>query len=154
MKIISKSSQCFDLYRRCSILRKHSGIIYSQLIRVFVNLFLADEDSGERSTLKHNNCKKSLLKSRRMILRSLSYTQARMWSSRPRMDRGYRWKILPPKWDFNLIKYFVFGSQCLRIKTASETFCHKKNSDLAVQEAAVLVGYLKAPTSLQSVYIQ
>jgi penicillin-binding protein 1A len=45
-----------------------------------------------------------------------------------------------------------FGSNAYGIKTASETFFNKKPSDLAVQEAAVLVGLFKAPTYYSPVY--
>lgn len=134
----------------------HSGIDMIAMIRVFVKSILLGQDAGGGSTLSQQTAK-NLFKTRtdasQGILSSVPgvrmlIIKTKEWIVATQLEKAYTK-------DEILTLYLntsEFGSNAYGIKTASGTFFNKLPSELAVQEAAVLVGLFKAPTYYSPVF--
>jgi penicillin-binding protein 1A len=135
---------------------EHSGIDMTAMIRVFVKSILLGQDAGGGSTLSQQTAK-NLFKTRtdasQGILSSIPglrmlIIKTKEWIVATQLEKAYTK-------DEILTLYLntsEFGSNAYGIKTASGTFFNKLPSELAVQEAAVLVGLFKAPTYYSPVF--
>ena len=135
---------------------EHSGIDMTAMIRVFVKSILLGQDAGGGSTLSQQTAK-NLFKTRTDASQGLlsSVPGLRMliiktkeWIVATQLEKAYTK-------DEILTLYLntsEFGSNAYGIKTAAGTFFNKLPSELAVQEAAVLVGLFKAPTYYSPVF--
>jgi penicillin-binding protein 1A len=135
---------------------EHSGIDMIAMIRVFVKSILLGQDSGGGSTLSQQTAK-NLFKTRgddsQGVLSSIPglrmlIIKTKEWIVATQLEKSYTKNEILTLY----LNTSEFGSNAYGIKTASETFFNKKPSDLAVQEAAVLVGLFKAPTYYSPVY--
>ena len=134
----------------------HSGIDMTAMIRVFVKSILLGQDAGGGSTLSQQTAK-NLFKTRtdassgvlssvpglRMLI-----VKTKEWIVATQLEKAYTK-------DEILTLYLntsEFGSNAFGIKTAAGTFFNKLPSELAIQEAAVLVGLFKAPTYYSPVF--
>ncbi|SEF93107.1 penicillin-binding protein 1A [Algoriphagus boritolerans] len=135
---------------------EHSGIDMTAMIRVFVKSILLGQDAGGGSTLSQQTAK-NLFKTRtdatQGILSSVPglrmlIIKTKEWIVATQLEKAYTK-------DEILTLYLntsEFGSNAYGIKTAAGTFFNKLPSELAVQEAAVLVGLFKAPTYYSPVF--
>lgn len=135
---------------------EHSGIDMIAMIRVFVKSILLGQDAGGGSTLSQQTAK-NLFKTRgddsQGILSSVPglrmlIIKIKEWIVATQLEKSYTKNEILTLY----LNTSEFGSNAYGIKTASETFFNKKPSDLAVQEAAVLVGLFKAPSYYSPVY--
>ncbi|WP_075349080.1 penicillin-binding protein 1A [Algoriphagus marinus] len=135
---------------------EHSGIDMIAMMRVFVKSIILGQDAGGGSTLSQQTAK-NLFKTRtdenQGVLSSIPglrmlIIKTKEWIVATQLEKAYTKNEILTLY----LNTSEFGSNAYGIKTASETFFNKKPSDLAVQEAAVLVGLFKAPTYYSPVY--
>ncbi|MEB2776133.1 transglycosylase domain-containing protein [Algoriphagus sp. D3-2-R+10] len=134
----------------------HSGIDMKAMLRVFVKSILLGQNAGGGSTLSQQTAK-NLFKTRTDASNGLlsSVPGLRMliiktkeWIVATQLEKAYTKNEILTLY----LNTSDFGSNAFGIKTASETFFNKKPSELATQEAAVLVGLFKAPSYYSPVY--
>ncbi len=121
---------------------EHSGVDMRGLFRVlFKTVFAQHEQSGGGSTITQQLAKnlfhdKPDTKLQRVI------QKFQEWIIAVRLERNYTKEEILAMY-LNTVE---FGSNAFGIKSASRTFFNKVPANLNVQEAAVLIGLLKAPT--------
>jgi penicillin-binding protein 1A len=134
----------------------HSGIDMTAMLRVFVKSILLGQDAGGGSTLSQQTAK-NLFKTRtdasQGILSSVPglrmlIIKVKEWIVATQLEKAYTKNEILTLY----LNTSEFGSNAYGIKTASGTFFNKLPSELAVQEAAVLVGLFKAPTYYSPVF--
>jgi penicillin-binding protein 1A len=135
---------------------EHSGIDMTAMIRVFVKSIILGQDAGGGSTLSQQTAK-NLFKTRtdasQGILSSVPglrmlIIKTKEWIVATQLEKAYTKNEILTLY----LNTSEFGSNAYGIKTASGTFFNKLPSELAVQEAAVLVGLFKAPTYYSPVF--
>jgi penicillin-binding protein 1A len=127
---------------------KHSGIDARGLMRVFIRTVLGGQNTGGGSTLSQQLAK-NLFNTREnqhknKIRRSIDLViiKFKEWNTAVRLERYYTKKEI-------LVMYLntvSFGHEAFGIKSASDIFFSTTPDSLNLQQAAVLVGVLKAPT--------
>ena len=126
----------------------HSGIDLRSLGRVFFKTILGrNESSGGGSTITQQLAKnlfkmRDLNKNHGMVVTKLSE-----WVTAVRLEHTYSKQEILTMY-FNTVD---FGSNSFGVKTAAKTFFNKTPQELDVDEAAILVGLLKAPTTYSPV---
>jgi penicillin-binding protein 1A len=129
--------------------RRHAGIDARGLARVFVkSILLGQSGSGGGSTITQQLAK-NLFPRDTIIYRfgisrkvNLGINKFKEWVTAVKLERNYTK-------DEILIMYLNtvdFGSQSFGIRTAARTFFNTTPDSLNVDQAATLVGVLKAPT--------
>jgi penicillin-binding protein 1A len=126
---------------------KHGGIDYRALIRVlFKSIIMNDDSQGGGSTLSQQLAKNLYPRHPHRVATMLINKMKEMIVAR-------RLELLYSKEE--LIGIFLntvpFSDNVFGIKVASQRFFNKKPKDLKVEEAAVLIGMLKATTSYHPV---
>ena len=121
---------------------EHSGIDLRGLMRVlFKTVILRQEGSGGGSTITQQLAKNLFPRDRisgfRLVIRKMQE-----WIIAVRLERNYTKDEILAMY-LNTVE---FGSNTFGIKSASHTFFNKTPKELKTEEAAVLVGLLKAPT--------
>ncbi len=134
----------------------HSGIDMQSMGRVFFKSLILRQSAGGGSTLSQQTAK-NLFKTRNLESQGLFsripglrmlVIKTKEWIVATKLERSYTK-------DEILTLYLntsEFGSNAYGIKTASKTFFNKAPNELAVQEAATLVGLFKAPSYYSPVY--
>ncbi len=127
----------------------HAGIDARGLARVFIkSIILRQASSGGGSTITQQLAKNLFPRDttiyRSSIARNLNLgvTKFKEWVTAIKLERNYTK-------DEIIVMYLNtvdFGSHSFGIRTASRTFFNTTPDSLKVEEAAVLVGVLKAPT--------
>lgn len=126
---------------------EHSGVDLRGLFRViFKTVLLRQEESGGGSTLTQQLAK-NLFPREKISGIGLVVRKIKEWIIAVRLERNYTKEEILAMY-LNTVE---FGSNAFGIKSASRTFFDKMPSDLSLQEAAVLVGLLKAPTRFSPV---
>lgn len=121
---------------------EHSGIDFRGLMRVlFKTVILRQSGSGGGSTITQQLAK-NLFPRERISGWKLFIRKIQEWIIAVRLERSYTKEEIIAMY-FNTVE---FGSNTFGIKSASQTFFGKNPSELTVEESAVLVGLLKAPT--------
>jgi penicillin-binding protein 1A len=128
---------------------KHAGIDLRGLGRVLVySVILGDKSSGGGSTITQQLAKNLFPRDTTtynfFIARKvhLGISKFREWVTSVRLERNYTKEEI-------IVMYFntvPFGGHSYGIKSASKTFFNISPDSLKVQDAALLVGLLKAPT--------
>ena len=127
---------------------KHSGIDFRGFSRVFFKTILLRNNSGGGSTITQQLAKNlfprdtSIYYSKISRKTSLIITKFKEWVTAVKLERNYSKEEI-------LVMYLntvPFGSQAYGIKMASKTFFDKSPDSLKIEEAALLVGVLKAPS--------
>ncbi len=126
----------------------HSGIDLRSLGRVFFKTILGrSESSGGGSTVTQQLAK-NLFKMRDLNRgHGLVATKFSEWVTAVKLEHTYSKQEILTMY-FNTVD---FGSNAFGIKTAAKTFFDKIPDSLDVDEAAILVGLLKAPTTYSPV---
>ncbi len=120
----------------------HSGIDLRGLFRVlFKTVFAQQESSGGGSTITQQLAK-NLFHDRPDTKWERVVQKIQEWIIAVRLERNYTKEEILAMY-LNTVE---FGSNAFGIKSASRTFFNKTPDVLNVQEAAILVGLLKAPT--------
>lgn len=119
----------------------HSGVDIRGLLRVFVKTIVLQQDAGGGSTLTQQLAKNLFPRENmgklRLILRKL-----KEWIIAVRLERNYTKQEILAMY-LNTVE---FGNNAFGIKSASSTYFNKQPSELQIEEAALLVGMLQAPS--------
>lgn len=126
----------------------HSGIDFRGLARVFFKSIILGSNSGGGSTISQQLAKNlfprdstsyNFFLSRKIALAIAKFKE---WQTAVKLERNYTKDEILTMY----LNTVDFGSQAFGIKMASKTFFGKTADSLKIEEAAVLVGLLKAPT--------
>jgi penicillin-binding protein 1A len=126
---------------------EHSGIDLRSLFRVLTKTVLGgDKSSGGGSTLTQQLAKNLFPREQKSKLGTV-FAKLKEWVVAVKLERNYSKEEILSMY-LNTVDY---GSNAYGIKAASQIFFSKQPSELEVEEAAVLVGLLKAPTAYSPV---
>lgn len=121
---------------------QHSGIDIRGLMRVlFKTVILQQSGSGGGSTITQQLAK-NLFPRDRISGAKLAIRKIQEWIIAVKLERNYTKEEIIAMY-FNTVE---FGSNSFGIKSAAQTFFNKTPSELSIDESAILVGLLKAPT--------
>lgn len=122
---------------------EHSGIDIRGLFRVLVRtVILQQKNAGGGSTITQQLAKNLFPRDPNQGKIKTVFTKIKEWITAVRLERNYTKEEIIAMY-LNTVE---FGSNAFGIKSASRTFFNKPPDSLKVEEAAVLVGLLKAPT--------
>ena len=126
---------------------KHSGIDSRSLVRVLFKTVLGrHRSSGGGSTITQQLAKNLFPREQKSKLGTV-YSKLKEWVVAVKLEHRYSKREIITMY----LNTVDFGSNAFGIKTAARTFFGKSQSELSVEEAAVLVGLLKAPTTYSPV---
>ena len=126
---------------------EHAGIDARSLARVFFKTLVGrHSSSGGGSTITQQLAKNLFPRERKSKL-GLVYSKFKEWIVAVKLEHNYSKEEILAMY----LNTVDFGSNAYGIETAAHTFFDKSPSELTVDEAAVLVGLLKAPTSYSPV---
>ena len=126
----------------------HSGIDLRSLGRVFFKTILGRKESSGGGSTVTQQLAKNLFKMRDLNRgHGLVATKFSEWVTAVKLEHTYSKQEILTMY-FNTVD---FGSNAFGIKTAAKTFFDKIPDSLDVDEAAILVGLLKAPTTYSPV---
>ncbi len=121
----------------------HAGIDARSLARVFFKTLVGrHSSSGGGSTITQQLAKNLFPRERKSKL-GLIHSKFKEWVVAVKLEHNYSKEEILAMY----LNTVDFGSNAYGIETAAHTFFDKSPSELSVDEAAVLVGLLKAPTS-------
>ena len=122
---------------------KHSGIDSRSLFRVLFKTIIGRHgSSGGGSTITQQLAKNLFPRGKKSKI-GVVFVKFKEWVVAVKLEHNYSKQEILAMY-FNTVD---FGSNAFGVKTASKTFFDKSPADLEVQEAALLVGLLKAPTT-------
>ncbi|MFO8235492.1 MAG: transglycosylase domain-containing protein [Bacteroidales bacterium] len=127
---------------------KHSGIDPRGLMRVTFKTILLGQSSGGGSTITQQLAKnlfprdRAQYSSRFVYLMNLSINKFKEWVTAIKLERNYTKNEIIAMY----LNTVPFGAQSYGIKSASQTFFSTEPDSLKTEEAATLIGLLKAPT--------
>jgi penicillin-binding protein 1A len=130
---------------------KHSGIDFRGFLRVFFKSVLLRSNTGGGSTITQQLAKNlfptrddTSLYDENFITRktSLIISKFKEWQTAIKLERNYTKQEIITMY----LNTVPFGSQAFGIRMAAKTFFNKSPDSLNIEEAALLVGLLKAPT--------
>ena len=126
---------------------RHSGIDPRSLVRVlFKTLIGRQSSSGGGSTITQQLAKNLFPREHKSKLGTV-FSKFKEWVVAVKLEHNYSKQEIITMY----LNTVDFGSNAFGIKTASKTFFDKTPSELTVNEAAMLVGLLKAPTTYSPV---
>lgn len=121
----------------------HSGVDMRSLFRVLGKTIIGrNKSAGGGSTLSQQLAK-NLFPRERLSKIGLVYSKLKEWVVAIKLERNYTKEEILTMY----LNTVDFGSNAFGIKTASRTFFDKSPIELKIEESAVLVGMLKAPTA-------
>ena len=122
---------------------KHSGIDARSLGRVFFKTLIGrHSSSGGGSTITQQLAKNLFPREHKSKIGTI-FSKFKEWVVAVKLEHNYSKQEIIAMY-FNTVD---FGSNAFGIKTAAKTFFDKTPADLSVNESAMLVGLLKAPTT-------
>ncbi|WP_017731871.1 penicillin-binding protein 1A [Nafulsella turpanensis] len=120
---------------------EHDGVDRRSLLRVFVKtLLLQDESAGGGSTISQQLAKNLFPRHSRLGFLSMPVNKVREMIVAQRLENVYSKKEILTLY----LNTVPFGDNAFGIETAAERFFNKDSDELNLQEAAMLVGMLKA----------
>jgi len=130
---------------------EHSGIDQRATFRVIAGV-LSGNRKGGGSTISQQLAK-NLFRMRRKNIRK-GIVKFQEWVVAKRLERAYTKREIITMY-LNTVNYgYVRGVEIQGINEAARTYFDKPAKDLALEEAAILVGMLKAPTTYNPIYKQ
>lgn len=120
---------------------EHSGVDIKGLLRVFVKTIILQQDAGGGSTLTQQLAK-NLFPREDMGKIQLIFRKLKEWIIAVKLERNYTKQEILAMY-LNTVE---FGNNAFGIKSASSTYFNKEPKDLKVEESALLVGLLQAPS--------
>ncbi len=122
---------------------KHSGVDTRSIFRVLGKTIIGrKKSSGGGSTITQQLAKNLFPRKKNQAKVSVVLTKFKEWIVAAKLERNYTKEEIIAMY-FNTVD---FGSNSFGIKTAARTFFDKSPDSLKIEEAALLVGVLKAPT--------
>jgi penicillin-binding protein 1A len=121
--------------------RNHSGIDVKALFRVTFGI-LTGSNKGGGSTITQQLAKNLFPRKANRTFIETVYIKMKEWITAIKLERNYTKEEIIAMY-FNTVD---FGSNSFGIKSAAKTYYNKLPSELTVEESAMLVGMLKAPT--------
>lgn len=122
---------------------EHSGVDIRGLLRVmFRTILLGQSSSGGGSTITQQLAKNLFPRKKFSTSFDKVTTKIKEWITAIKLERNYTKEEI----IVHYLNTVEFGSNAFGIKSAARTFFNKTPDSLTVDEAAVLVGLLKAPT--------
>ena len=121
---------------------KHSGIDMIAIFRVFWGIATGSSSKGGGSTITQQLAKNLFPRKADRNFIETALIKFKEWITAVKLERNY-------SKDEILAMYLNtvdFGSQSYGIKSAAKTYFNKEPSQLSVEESAMLIGILKAPT--------
>ncbi len=126
----------------------HSGIDARSLFRVLFKTVLGRHGSSGGGSTITQQLAKNLYNMREVnVRRGTVFSKLSEWVVAVKLEHNYSKQEIITMY-FNTVD---FGSNSFGVKTAAKTFFDKTPTELDVDEAAVLVGLLKAPTTYSPV---
>ncbi|MDE6493225.1 MAG: penicillin-binding protein [Bacteroidales bacterium] len=119
---------------------QHSGVDLRSLGRVFFKSILRGDRSGGGGSTITQQLAKNLFPRKELSKMGLALRKLKEWVIAAKLERNYTKDEIIAMY-FNTVD---FGNNAYGIKTASTTYFGKRPSELDVDEAAILVGMLKA----------
>ncbi len=120
----------------------HSGVDHRAILRVTIGV-LTFSNKGGGSTLTQQLAKNLFPRDPNSNIFKLIFTKLKEWVVAAKLERNYTKEEIIAMY----LNTVDFGSLAHGIKSASKTFFDKEPIDLSIEESAVLVGLLKAPTA-------
>ena len=120
---------------------KHSGVDIIAVFRVMSGVFTG-RSKGGGSTISQQLAKNLFPRKPNRSLPETILIKFKEWVTAIKLERNYSKDEIIAMY----LNTVDFGSQSYGIKSAAKTFFNKEPSQLKVEEAATLVGTLKAPT--------
>jgi len=122
---------------------KHSGVDTRSIFRVLGKTIIGrNKSSGGGSTITQQLAKNLFPRDKSQPKIMMVLTKFKEWITAAKLERNYSKEEIIAMY-FNTVD---FGSNSFGIKTAARTYFNKAPDSLKVEEAALLVGILKAPT--------
>ncbi len=121
--------------------QKHSGIDSKALARAILGI-VTTNNKGGGSTITQQLAKNLFPREEYHTFLGTGYAKLREWITAIKLERHYTKEEIIALY-FNTVD---FGSQAYGIKSAAKTYFDKSPAALNIQESAMLVGMLKAPT--------
>jgi len=123
--------------------KKHSGVDARGIARVIVKTIAGgDQSSGGGSTITQQLAKNLFPRPETITKWELIKLKFKEWVTAIRLERNYTKEEIIAMY-FNTV---TFGNQAFGIKSAAKTYFDKSPDSLNLQESAMLVGMLQAPT--------
>ncbi len=119
----------------------HSGIDVKALFRVTFGI-LTGSNKGGGSTITQQLAKNLFPRKANRTFIETVYIKMKEWITAIKLERNYTKEEIIAMY-FNTVD---FGSNSFGIKSAAKTYYNKLPSELTIEESAMLVGMLKAPT--------
>jgi penicillin-binding protein 1A len=120
---------------------EHSGVDFLAVPRVFYGIVTGDNKGGG-STITQQLAKNLFPRKENRNFFEIFFVKLKEWVVAIKLERNYTKEEILALY-FNTVD---FGSQAFGIKSASMTYFGKEPKDLKIEEAAMLVGMLKAPS--------
>ncbi len=119
---------------------EHSGIDSRAMARVIVGL-ITGKRKGGGSTISQQLAK-NLFPRKKMSKIGMVITKLKEWSTAVKLERNYTKEEILAMY----LNTVDFGSQAFGINSAAKTFFNTTPDSLTLEQAATLIGVLKAPT--------
>jgi len=122
---------------------KHAGVDIRGVMRVVVKTILGGQrSSGGGSTITQQLAKNLFKRPDNINTLKLISIKMREWMTAIKLERNYTKEEIIAMY----LSTVEFGNQSFGIKSAAKTYFDKTPRDLTIEESALLVGMLKAPT--------
>jgi penicillin-binding protein 1A len=122
---------------------KHSGVDTRSILRVIGKTIIGrQKSSGGGSTITQQLAKNLFPRKKNQSVFMMVITKFKEWITAAKLERNYSKEEIIAMY-FNTVD---FGSNSFGIKTAARTYFGKSPDSLKIEESALLVGILKAPT--------
>ncbi|MBN1183304.1 MAG: transglycosylase domain-containing protein [Bacteroidales bacterium] len=127
---------------------KHSGVDARGLGRVIVKTIIMGDDAGGGSTISQQLAKNLFERDTTYFTSSLKrkwhmgIIKFKEWVTATKLEKQYTKQEIITMY----LNTVAFGHQSFGLKSASKTFFNTSTDSLKIEEAALLVGLLKAPT--------
>ncbi len=120
---------------------KHAGVDVRALFRVTFGI-MTGSNKGGGSTLTQQLAKNLFPRKANRNIFETVFIKLKEWVTAIKLERNYTKEEIIAMY-FNTVE---FGSNSFGIKSAAKTFFNKTPAELNIEESAMLVGMLKAPT--------
>ncbi|MFH0893343.1 MAG: transglycosylase domain-containing protein [Bacteroidota bacterium] len=121
---------------------KHSGIDFKSFIRVFVGVLTGNRGAGGGSTITQQLAKNLFPREDDPGMFRMGVIKLKEWITAVKLEYNYTKEEIIAMY-LNTVE---FGNQSFGIKSAAKTYFNKTPDSLNVEESALLIGMLKAPT--------
>ena len=125
---------------------KHSGIDLKALFRVAYGM-ATGSNKGGGSTITQQLAKNLFPRKQHETIIGTGFAKLKEWITAIRLERNYTKEEILALY----LNTVDFGSLAYGIKSASKTYFDKTPAELNIQESAVLIGLLKAPSYFHTV---